>query len=84
MNTIDRLIALHREGTLTTLEYRGNKVYLLEPGCCDRLSTLYDSNGNILGNPSGGLTGYGDGTYSNLLRDSKVIHKINFNNQHTI
>lgn len=41
--------------------WNGKLVYLLDPGCCDRLICLYDLKGNELGCPSGGLTGKGSG-----------------------
>ncbi len=41
--------------------YNGQVVYFIPAQCCDQYSTLYDSSGNVICAPDGGLTGKGDG-----------------------
>ena len=48
-------------------EYNGQPVYYLPPRCCDIFSDLYDSAGNIIGHPDGGITGQGDGRVPDFL-----------------
>ena len=36
--------------------------YLVDPGCCDQFIALLDANGELVGYPSGGIDGEGDGT----------------------
>lgn len=42
-------------------EYMGQVVYFVPQQCCDMFSRLYDSNGNELCAPDGGIAGGGDG-----------------------
>jgi len=49
--------------------YRGQTVYYVPAQCCDQFSTLYDSNGNVLCAPDGGLTGMGDNRCPDFLTD---------------
>ena len=41
--------------------YKGQTVYEMLAGCCDRFNELYDASGQYLCAPSGGFTGMGDG-----------------------
>lgn len=41
-------------------EYKTQSVYYIPPQCCDQLSVLYDSKGNVICAPDGGLSGHGD------------------------
>jgi hypothetical protein len=41
--------------------YDNQNVYYITPYCCDVYGELYDSAGNLLCYPDGGLTGNGDG-----------------------
>jgi hypothetical protein len=41
--------------------YRGADAYYVPPRCCDVPSLVFDANGKVLGAPSGGLSGRGDG-----------------------
>ena len=41
--------------------YKGQTVYEMLAGCCDRFNELYDASGRYLCAPSGGFTGTGDG-----------------------
>lgn len=43
-------------GKFYEYDYRGKKVYLFVPPCCDQISKLYDSECNLLCS-SGGITG---------------------------
>ena len=47
--------------SITQYDYKGRTVYFLPQRCCDVMSILYDSEGNIIGHPDGGITGQGDG-----------------------
>ena len=47
--------------SITRYEYRGQTVYYQTPACCDLFSNLYDSEGNLITHPDGGITGEGDG-----------------------
>lgn len=42
-------------------KYKGRVVFYVPPSCCDVPSELYDSDGNLICGPDGGLTGRGDG-----------------------
>jgi hypothetical protein len=42
-------------------EYNGQAVYFVSARCCDIYSTLFDTDGNVLCAPSGGIGGAGDG-----------------------
>jgi len=42
-------------------EYNGQIVYFVPAHCCDISSTLYDTDGNVLCSPDGGIKGAGDG-----------------------
>lgn len=46
---------------ITRYDYHGKQVYYVKPPCCDFFSKVYDSQGNLLGAPDGGMTGRGDG-----------------------
>jgi hypothetical protein len=41
--------------------YKGQTVYEMLAGCCDRFNELYDASGRYLCAPGGGFTGMGDG-----------------------
>lgn len=41
--------------------YNGKEVYFLTSRCCDITSKVYDTDGNLLCEPDGGITGQGDG-----------------------
>jgi hypothetical protein len=48
-------------GSIWRYDYQGRVVYYVPPVCCDVPSKLYDSDGNVICSPDGGLTGAGDG-----------------------
>ena len=62
--------------SITRYEHDGQTVYFIPQRCCDIFSELYDSNGNIIGHPDGGITGQGDGRvpdFFEMRRDESVI-----------
>ena len=62
--------------SITRYEYNGQTVYFIPQRCCDIFSDLYDSDGNIIGHPDGGITGKGDGRapdFMELRRNESVI-----------
>jgi len=48
-------------------EYRGQVVYYVPAQCCDKYSTLYNADGDVLCAPDGGITGKGDGRCEDFL-----------------
>lgn len=42
-------------------DYAGRDVYYVPPHCCDIFGDLYDSTGNVICHPDGGIAGHGDG-----------------------
>lgn len=48
-------------GSIWRYIYKGREVFYVPPHCCDFPSVLYDSDGNVVCGPDGGLTGKGDG-----------------------
>ena len=50
-------------------DYKGQTVYFLPQRCCDIFSDLYDTDGNIIGHPDGGITGQGDGLVSDFFEE---------------
>ena len=57
----------HEQATaITRYTYKGEMVYLVTPPCCDFMSKLYNSDGVLLGSPSGGITGRGDGSLADF------------------
>lgn len=56
--------------------YKNQLVFYVPPICCDQYSVLYDSACTILGHPDGGITGRGDGKwtdFSQLSTNEKLI-----------
>ena len=56
--------------------YNNTLVYYISAPCCDRYTTLYDENCNIICRPSGGITGSGDGKCRDFFEkrtDEKLI-----------
>ena len=52
-------------------EFNGGTVYYVPPQCCDQYSVLYDSNGNVICAPDGGLIGRGDGRCADFLQQAR-------------
>ncbi|TPG63016.1 DUF6970 domain-containing protein [Hymenobacter nivis] len=46
--------------------YNDQTVYWETAPCCDQQSTVYDTRGNVLCHPDGGITGKGDGQCANF------------------
>jgi hypothetical protein len=61
--------------SITFYKYKKDIIYLIDPGCCDRLKCLYNSHGKKMGCPLGGFTGKGDG--SKIPEGATMIEKIN-------
>jgi Domain of unknown function (DUF6970) len=57
--------------SIYSYEYKGDVVYYVPPQCCDQYSVLYDSKGNVLCAPDGGLTGRGDGRCPDFQQSAK-------------
>ncbi len=54
--------------------YRGGLVYTYsDPRVSDGFTTAYDSEGNVIGAPSGGLTGKGDGRLPNFYNEAEYL-----------
>jgi hypothetical protein len=59
--------------------FNGETVYYIPPQPYDIPSTLYNSDGEIICSPDGGLTGYGDGkcpTFFKKRRGGTLIWKV--------
>ena len=50
-------------------EYNGQTVYYTPPQCCDIPSILYDSEGNEICLPTGGIDGRGDGRCPDFVQE---------------
>ena len=56
--------------------FRGEVVYYRPPRCCDVPSEVYDSEGRVLCQPGGGITGRGDGrcpAFFETVSDCQVV-----------
>ncbi len=42
-------------------QYEGKTVYYISAPCCDQFSQVFDTTGNLICQPDGGITGKGDG-----------------------
>jgi hypothetical protein len=52
-------------------EYKGQAVYFVPQQCCDQYSILYDTNGNVICFPDGGIIGTGDGRCPDFFTERK-------------
>jgi hypothetical protein len=73
---VDRLITEFETSSKTNppasiwrYEYRGLAVFYVPPSCCDIPGELYDSNGNLICGPDGGISGRGDGRCPDFFRE---------------
>lgn len=57
-------------------ENEGKKVYVISADCCDRFTTVVDSNCNYICAPSGGFTGRGDGKCRDFFTKAKHIRLV--------
>jgi len=58
--------------------YKGSTVYYVTAPCCDFFTDLYDKNCNLMGHPDGGITGRGDGKFTDFIKlrsNEKLIWK---------
>jgi hypothetical protein len=62
--------------SVTQYEYKGQTVYYVPQQYADIWSTLYDSDGQIIGHPDGGISGSGDGRIQDFLQERKNEHLI--------
>jgi hypothetical protein len=61
---------------VASYDYSGQVVYYVPPRCCDIFGNLYDSEGQIICHPDGGIAGHGDGRcrdFLNLRTNETVI-----------
>lgn len=61
---------------ITSYEYRGSRVYFVPADCCDKLSSLYDEDGNVICSPDGGIGGAGDGRcpdFFDVRKDGELV-----------
>lgn len=65
---VERLIEAYGKAPVTNppasiwrYSYRGKTVYYVPPSCCDVPGALYDTSGNPVCGPDGGISGRGDG-----------------------
>jgi hypothetical protein len=56
-------------------DYAGHDVYYVPPHCCDIFGDLYDSTGQVICHPDGGIAGHGDGRCPDFasLRTNETI-----------
>lgn len=55
-------------GSIWRYDYKGRVVFYVPPSCCDVPSALYDSDGNFVCSPDGGLAGDGDGRCADFFQ----------------
>ncbi len=55
--------------SITRYEYLGETVYFQTETCCDIFSNLYGPEGQLIGHPSGGITGRGDGRTPDFFQE---------------
>ena len=53
---------------ICSYKYQEKRVYFVPSSGGDQFSTVYDSDGNVLGHPTGGFTGRGDGKMGDFLK----------------
>ena len=57
-------------------DYDGQTVYFETPPCCDQFSIVYNTKGQVVCNPDGGITGKGDGRcpdFREKRKDEKLV-----------
>lgn len=72
MQKIDNFIAgsIDRPMTIRQFEYQDAVVYHFASQCCDQFNYLYDTIGNVICAPDGGISGRGDGKCSDFAKTS--------------
>ncbi|MFD2719328.1 DUF6970 domain-containing protein [Hymenobacter monticola] len=61
---ITEVLAERKRNPITRIlryDYEGRKVYYISAPCCDQFSNVYDTQGKLICQPDGGITGKGDG-----------------------
>jgi hypothetical protein len=58
-------------GYVASYEYSGQVVYYVPPRCCDIFGNLYNSDGQIICHPDGGIAGHGDGRCPDFFSQRK-------------
>ena len=61
---ITAVLAERKRNPLTHIyryQYGGQTVYYITAPCCDQYSEVFDTKGNLVCHPDGGMTGKGDG-----------------------
>ena len=64
--------------SITRYKYKGKTVYLTSAPCCDNFSDLYNDSCRLIGHPTGGFTGRGDGNFpdfSKEITEEKLLWK---------
>lgn len=56
--------------SITRYKYNGKYVYLTSAPCCDNFNDLYNDSCRLIGHPSGGFTGRGDGKFPNFSKEA--------------
>ena len=56
-------------GYIASYSYKGKLVYYVPPRCCDIFGDLYDSSGQLICHPDGGIAGHGDGRCPEFLSE---------------
>lgn len=56
--------------SITRYKYKGKFVYLTSAPCCDNFSDLYNDSCRLMGHPSGGFTGRGDGKFADFAKEA--------------
>ncbi|WP_426058307.1 DUF6970 domain-containing protein [Hymenobacter sp. B1770] len=63
-NRISAVLAERKRNPIIRIlsyDYRGQTVYYQSAPCCDQYSQVFDSQGRLVCQPEGGITGKGDG-----------------------
>ena len=58
------------------MKWQGETVYLFSTAVADGMNSLYDKEGKLLGQPTGGFTGRGDGKFPNFSQKTRDRVKV--------
>ena len=76
---IQAVLAERKRNPITRIlsyQYRGQTVYYQSAPCCDQFSYVFDTQGRVLCQPDGGITGKGDGKCADFDKnktDEKLV-----------
>ena len=80
---VDKLIAQFEAspkknppGSIWKYTYKGRVVFYVPPSCCDVPSELYNSDGDVICAPDGGMTGDGDGKCADFFDTRTEEHLV--------